>query len=302
MKEKINRSEPTNKVHLHGYINDVKVIDYKNGDRNVVLDMCTIEAWKDNTGQMQNARTYHNVSLVTDSGKLVKRFEDIKADLDNNRAHREEEGFKPAVHTASVDGMFITRPREVEREDGTKVTYYNQIVLADTESLKLDAAKDEKEVRNAAEFKGNIAKIDIKENDKGDKFAIVSVATHYIAPGAKEGDFYSDKGKNYHEETSYVETRVSSKGRGADIMAKINAGELEVGDLVKARGRMHNNNFEDKDGIKRYKVVVDLSSVELVAKKERKAEAEEKKEEKKETKKAAAKKTATKKATSKRSI
>jgi len=260
MKENLN-----NKVHLHGYMNDVKTLNVGSGKKSFIIDLATIENYKDNAGEFQKKYTYHTVNVVSDDKAIIEKMEKIAADLQNNRENRGVDGFKPEIHEASFDGTLITR-----KNTSNGVDYYNQIVLSSVEDMKLDCKQAEGEVRNAAEFKGNIAKIDIK-----DDFAIIQVATHYFAPG--EGENFKGEVKPYHEETSYVETRLSGNFRKKEFEALKN-GDIAVGDLVTVRGQMHNNNFQDKDGVNRYKVVVDLNKVEIVAKKgEKKAEAEEQK-------------------------
>lgn len=285
---KEKKQDMTNKVHLHGYINDIKSFDGKDGKKFFVMDVATLEAYKDNKGEMQRVYTYHNVNLNTDDKAVIKKLDKIAEDLKQNRENRDTEGYKPKIHTASIDGVIATR-----KSTGAKngVEYYNQVIITDADQIKLDAKKEEKEVRNSVELKGNIAKIDLKDN-----FAIIQVATHYYAPGEQEGSRF--EGKGYHEETNYVETRVSERFR-PETFEKIKSGEIAVGDLVKMRGQMHNTEYKDeKNDTMRYKVVVDLRSAELVAKKgQKKAEAQE--EAPKETKKAE-KKPAVKKAASRK--
>lgn len=284
MKENLN-----NKVHLHGYMNNVKSINVGNGKKSFIIDLATIENYKDNAGEFQKKYTYHTVNVVSDDKDVIARMEKIAADLQNNRENRGVEGFKPEIHEASFDGTLITR-----RNESNGVNYYNQVVLSSPEDMKLDCRQAEGEVRNTAEFKGNIAKIDLK-----DDFAVIQIATHYFAPGKAEN--FKGEVKPYHEETSYVETRLSGSFRKKEFEALKN-GDIAVGDLVTVRGQMHNNNYQDKDGVNRYKIVVDLNKVDVVAKKgEKKAEAEDQEQKAAETKKEAPEKAPkAKKATSRK--
>lgn len=277
------KQNQNNRVHIYGFINDIKVADTKSGAKAFFLDVATRESWpkdkEDKSKGYDSKSTFHKVSLVTDDKKAIKQLEKIAKDIENNNANRETEGFKPKNHTASIDGTLVTR----ENTDDKGVKYYNPLILTSVEGMVLDTKLGEKESRNSAEFKGNIADIDMK-----DGFAIVSIATHYFAPG--EAENYKGETKPYHEETSYIRTRVSEKFPEKTFNALKN-GELEVGDLISAKGQMHNNNYQDKEGVNRRNIIIDLRSVKLVAKKGQKEEAA--KEEKAEKKAAPAPKKAT---------
>lgn len=264
-----------NNAHLHGYINGILENDF-DGKKSFRIDLATIEVFKDNAGETQKKYSYHNVSLLTDDKKLIKGLQTAKKDIEANLANREDADFKPKVHTATVDGTLVTRKNTAA--DGK--VYYNNIVIADPETFQLDAKLGEKESRNRAEFKGNIASIDMH-----DTFAVISVATHYFIPG--EGENFKGEKKPYTEATSYAETRINAN-RLPKTFESLKNGEIAVGDLIEVRGQMHNNRFVDGKETSQNKIVVDLNKVELVAKKgQKKAEAEEKKE-------APAKKTAAK--------
>lgn len=273
-----------NKVHLYGFLNEIKSVNEIQGKKSFLMDVATVENWKDNTDEWKKRTTYHTVSLLTDDKKVIKNLEKAKADLDNNMKHLGEEGFEPKTHTVSLDGSLTTK----ENIDEKGVKYYNPMVVADGESFKLDAKRQEKEVRNRAELKGNIANIDMK-----DGFAKVSIATHFYAPGASKN--YKGEEKEYTEVTRYIETKVDEK-RLPKTFAALKNGELAVGDLVSVNGQMHNNRYTEKEtGIYRDKIDIDLKGFDLIAKKgEKKAQGEEKTEKKaevkKETKKAAPKK------------
>lgn len=278
------KQNQNNKVHIYGFINDVKVADTKTGAKAFFLDVTTRESWpkdkEDKSKGNDSKSTYHKVSLVTDDKKAIKQLEKVAKDIENNNANRETEGFKPKNHTASIDGTLVTRENTDEK---TGVKYYNQLILTSVEGMALDTKQGEKESRNSAEFKGNIGDIDMK-----DGFAIISIATHYYAPG--EAENYKGETKPYHEETRYIRTKVNEKFP-KKIFEALKNGEIEVGDLISVKGQMHNNNYKDKEGINRRNIIIDLRSVKLVAKKDQKEEAA--KEEKAEKKAAPAPKKAT---------
>lgn len=285
------KQRPNNNVHLHGFVNDVRINATEDGSKHFVnVNLATYEQFKNNAGEKERKYTFHNVNLVTSDPKIVKQFEEVRDALANNYENREKEGFEPKVFKASVDGTLVTKENE---KDGIK--YYNPMVIANADDFKLGAKRQEGEAMNTATFKGNIANIDMH-----DGFALVSIATHYYAPG--ESQIHTGETKPYTEKTSFVQTRINESFRPETFKAMKN-GEIEVGDLIEARGQMHNNNYTDKNGIKRNGIIVDLNNMNVLAKKQSQGvkEAEKKTETKKETatkKTAAAKKTAPKKAVS----
>lgn len=274
-----------NKVHLHGFVNEVRINEAENGKHFIKVNLSTYEQYKDNAGEKQKKYTFHTVNVVTENPETIAAFKDARATLENNYENREKEGFEPKVILASVDGKLITKESE---RDGVK--YVNQEIIANEEDFKLGAKRQEKESMNTAYFKGNIASIDMH-----DDFANISIATRYYVPGESEN--YKGETKPYTEKTSFVRTRISENFRREAFNA-IKNGEIEVGDLVETRGQMHNNNYTDKNGVKRYGIIVDLNRIEVVAKKQKQAEA---KAETKTEKKAEAKtETKTKKETKKK--
>lgn len=254
-----------NKVHVHGWMNNVTELNAMDNKKSFFIELATVENYKDNAGDYQAKKTYHKINVVTDDKAAIEKLEGIAADLQMNYENREAEGYKTKTHEASFDGILITRKNTVDNVD-----YYNSLIVSSVEDMKLDCKQEKDEVRNAAEIKGNIAKIDIH-----DDFAVIRVATHYFAPG--EGVNYKGETKPYHDETSYVDTRLSGSFRKKEFEA-IKNGAIEVGDLVNVRGQIHNTKYTDKDGVNRYNVVVDLNKVELIAKaKKNQSETEEKK-------------------------
>lgn len=276
-----------NQVHLHGFLNEVREFEI-NDKKSFKMDVATVENYKVGDEPKKNY-TYHRVGLITDDAKTIKAIRAAMKDIENNKEHAAEADFKPKVHTVSLDGSLVVRENE---KDGK--LYYNPEVVAEQESFKLDAKLAEGEVRNLAEFKGNIASIDINDEYK---FAKINIALHYFVPGESEN--YKGEVKPYTENTSFAETRVNAKLL-PKVFEDLSNGNLAVGDLISVRGQMHNNRYTDSKDTKQNKIVVDLKKVELIAKKgQKKAAAEEKTEKKaevkKETKKAAPKKAAPRK-------
>lgn len=272
-----------NKVHLHGIINEVKSVENESGRKIYFIDLATMESYTDKDKNRQRKYTFHDVQVSTSDKDLIEKLDKIADDCKENIANKKVEGYKPKIHTGSFDGVLTTKKRETE-----DVTYYNNVVIASEETIRLDTPLQENEVRNRAELKGNIASIDIK-----DGFAKITIATHYYAPSETPVKDHTGTERNYVEKTNYVDTQISGNFRKDEFEA-IKKGEIAVGDLVEARGQIHNNNYTDKDGVNRYKMVVDLNKLTLVAKKEEKkekaAETKEAPEAKKETKKAASNK------------
>ena len=272
------KQKPTNQVHLHGFVNDVRINASEDGTKHFInVNLATYEQYKGNDGEKTRKNTYHTVNFATSDKAVVEKFEKVAEALSDNLANREVEGFEPQVFKASVDGVLITRESE---KDGVK--YYNQIVATNSDDFKLGAKRQEGESMNTASFKGNIANVEIH-----DDFAIVSIATHYYAPG--ESQIHTGETKPYTEKTSFVRTRVYQNFKSKAFEA-LKSGELAKGDLIEVRGQMHNNKFTDGNGITRYGIIVDLNKVDLVAKKKVEQAVEEKpaekaKAEKKETKK-----------------
>ena len=279
----MEKKKSDNNAHLHGFVNDVR-INSADGKNYITAEMATYEQYKNNADEKERKTTYHKVSFVTTNEDTVKEFKKVQEALANNRENRDKEGFEPKTFMASVDGKLVTRENE---KDGVK--YYNQLIVANEEDFKLGAKRKKNEQgefiepMNSATFKGNIADIQMH-----DGFAIIAIGTHYYVPGQSEN--FKGEVKDYTEKTSYVRTRIDEGYRPKTFEA-LKSGEIAVGDLIEARGQMHNNNYEDKNGISRRGIIVDPNWINVVAKKQKQSEAEaekvEKKEEKKEEKKAA---------------
>lgn len=265
-----------NNVHLYGFVNDVRMSATEDGSKNFInINLATYEQYTNNAGEKERKNTFHTINLVSSDPEVIKQFEEVRTALTNNYENREKEGFEPKVFKASVDGTLVTRENE---KDGIK--YYNQVVVANADDFRLGAKRQEGESMNTASFKGNVANVDIH-----DGFALVSIATHYYAPG--ESQIHTGETKPYTEKTSFVQARIYESFRGETFQA-LKKGDIAVGDLIEARGQMHNNNYTDKNGIKRYGIIVDLNKMNVIAKKQVKVEKEV--EKKAETKKAAPKK------------
>lgn len=273
--EKENK-QSTNNAHLYGEIYgnvNINKIDTKRSAIRFTVD--SVEIYKDAKGETQYKDSYNTVQIITDDKKLIKSFEKIAKDQENNKGVEASERVK---HTASVDGSLVTRSYESDGE-----TKYNTYVSAD--SVNLDVKKQENEVRNSVELTGNIAKVDVM-----DKFAVAQVATHFYRP-VKEGEegmkVVGKDGKEeikpYVQDTSYTRIRISAE-RQPEFFEKLKSGEItgEKGKsaFVTLKGQMHNDNYE-KDGKKVYAIVVDVASVKILEKKAevKVAKAEEKKAE-----------------------
>lgn len=274
-----------NNVHLHGYVNGVSINPSKDGNKTYInTELSTYEEYTNNADEKEKKVTKHKLSTVTSDSAIIKQFEEIRDALANNAENRGVEGFKPKTFTASVDGTLVTRENE---QNGVK--YSNQLVIVNPEDFTL-RKREKDETMNTATFKGNIAKVDMY-----DGFALVTIGTHYYAPG--ESVIHTGETKPYTEKTSFVRTRVSENLR-RQVFNDLKDGKIAVGDFIEARGQLHNNNFTDHNGIKRYGIIVDLKKLEVLAKKQNKEQTETKAEKaapvaKKETKKAAAPKKAT---------
>ena len=252
-----------NNVHLHGFVNDVRINPSKDGNKTFInTELATYEQFTNNAGEKEKKWTKHTLNTVTSDPAIIKQFEEMRDALANNQENRGVEGFKPQTFTASVDGTLVTRENE---KDGVK--YSNELVVVNPEDFQL-RRREEGESMNTASFKGNIAKVDMY-----DGFALVTIGTHYYAPG--ESQIHTGETKPYTEKTSFVKTRVNESFRG-QVYNDLKDGKIGVGDFIEARGQMHNNNFTDKNGVKRYGIVVDLNKLEVLAKKQNKEQTEAK--------------------------
>lgn len=268
MQKKINYN---NQVHLHGFINDVRINPVNDEGRTAInLDVATVEFFQGKT-----RKTYHDAAIFTEDKDVIAKFGAIAEDCKKNIENRGVKGFQPSTHTVSLDGIFINP------ED--KQAY----ILVMGDSVKLDAKQEEKEVRNTATITGNIGSIDIHPDKK---FAVISVASHY-----------TPKGEEKESKPNWIRVNVSGNRKSVSgVYEAIEKGELQKGDFVRVGGQLHNNNFE-QDGKKVYSTVLDLSRFEKIEKKEKVAEAQKAEPEKEAAeKKAAAKKAAPKKVTSKK--
>lgn len=253
--------EKTNQVHVNGFVNEI--ISNKAGD-SFIVKVATQERYDDKT-----VNTYHSVQVKAASKKEAKAILDIKRVIDNNILHRDEEGFKPEAHRIDATGSLVVKINE--GQDGVK--YYNPTIVA--ESVAFDVKPAEGQAHNSAEFKGNISKIDLRKD-----FATVTIGTHYYVPSKEPVVNAKGEEKNYAEKTSFMPVEISKK-RHADLFGKLESGELGVGSFVKARGQMHNDNYQDKNGVNRYGVRVDVSKFEVLVAKQAQTKAADKKASKK---------------------
>lgn len=270
MKE--SKKNINNNVHLYGYINDVRIKKLDNGKTLIGIDIVTLEQYKSKEGEFKNKRTYHNGVLFPEDKALIKKFTAIAKDCAKNIKNRDVEGFKPETHSISLNG-YLSNP-----DAGSS----NVSIIIDEKTLDIDVKQEENEIRNRADFVGNIGAIDIYDDKR---FATVRVAHHFRPEGAEK------------EFETWLNVRVDGdRLYSKNTYDAIVKGEVAKGDFVRLGGQLHNNNFETKDGKKVYGVVLDLTTFQKLEKKEAEAEKVEVKEEPKvEPKKAAPKKAAPKK-------
>ena len=261
-------TKQNNAVHLHGFINEVRMNPVNDEGRMAInLKVCTHEQYtrKDENGEKAtfDRPTFHDVTIFTDDKKVIKQYAAIEKDLksvDNKKNH-----------TVSLDGFLVQRERRVGDSDST----YNTVsIVAGQDRVSVDKPREENEVRNSATFVGNIGSVEIY---KEKNFAVVSMANHYKVEGLDE------------PQVTWLNVRVSgdrkfSKQAYEDLVS----GKLGKGDFLRVGGQLHNNTFGE-EGSKRYTMVLDLTRIEKLEKKEA---------EKVEQEKAPAKKTETKKAVS----
>lgn len=282
MKE--TKKNNNNQVHVFGYINDVRMNAMESGSTAINLDVVTLEQYKDKDDKYQTRRTYHDVAIFTDDKKIIAKFQGIGADAESNRANRGVEGYEPKTHTVSLDGILVNKSNKLGDSDKT---YRTLQILGNVDSIDLDVKQAEEEVRNTAKIVGNVANIALHEDKK---FAVVTLMHHYRPEGSEK------------EFETTVDIRINGDRKFAkaayDAIVK---GELDKGDFVRMGGQLHNNRFENEDGV-RYGVSIDLTSYELLKKRQEKAEKAEAKVEVKEEKKAAKKAEPKKKATSKKGV
>lgn len=271
MKE--TKKNPNNNLHVYGYINGVRMQDAKEGRTAINLDVASLETFKAGD-EFKNKKTYHDVVIFTDDKKVIDKFAAMGKDLEENRARKDEKGFKPAVHTISLDGVIVNKEKSQDL----------QVMVKDS-GFELDVKQADKEVRNRADIVGNIASVKMYE-DKN--FASVTLMHHYRPEGAEK------------EFETTIQVRVDGDRKFSQkTYEALKKGELGVGDFIRVGGQLHNNNFENEKG-KVYSMALDLTSSELLHKKGEKAEvkAETKTEKKPEAKKEA--KTEKKKAVSRK--
>ena len=255
-----NTKKSNNKAHVYGFINGVRINPLEGGRTAINLDVCSLEQYKDKDGESQTHRTYHRVSVFTDDKKAIAAYKKIAKDVDANAANRGVEGYEPKPHAVSLDGIMIGEAGNIQ-------------IVALPENVKLDAKQEKDEVRNSAVLSGNIASVTVHEDQK---FAVVTLMHHYRPEGGEE-------------KVTTIDIRINGerKPSAAAYQAAVE-GKLKKGDFVRMGGQLHNNNFENKEGDKVYRVVMDLTSFDMLKEKEAKKE-EVAKTEKKATKKAASK-------------
>lgn len=241
------KKKMNNNVHLYGYINDVRINPTDSGKTAINLDLVTLETYKDKeSGEYQNRRTYHDVSMYTTDEKVIAKYKAVEADAKENIKNRDVEGYKPKTHTVSLDGLLVSRG---DRE---------HVVLVKPENAVLDVKQAENEVRNRADIVANIGTINLYE-DKG--FAVMSVAHHYRPEGAEK------------DSDTWLNVRVDAERQySKETYKAIVAGDIKVGDFARLGGQIHNNRYTDSKGNKKYEIALDLTSYEKIEKKQAQAE------------------------------
>ena len=241
-------------------VNFAKVDSKKTGIR---FKVRTVETYNDAEGKTQYKDSFHTVRIVTEDKKLVEAFEQIAKDQEQNIANKGVDGYSRINHTVSIDGKLVKRKNEKDVK-----TYYNEYVIAD--SVNLDTAKQENEVRNSVEINGALM-----EPKKLDGYALMDIRTYYKRPLREGEEAPTNKEGNplpYAYESSFIPVRISEE-RQPEFFKRLESGELKKGDEITVKGQMHNV----ADGI-----TVDAASIHFSQKEaleEKAAKVEEKKPE-----------------------
>lgn len=222
-------------AHLYGDVcNEVSINKVDSKKTGIRFSVRTVETYNDAEGKTQYKDSFHTVQMVTEDKKLVKAFEQIAKDQEQNMANKGVEGYTRINHTASIDGSLVKRKNE---KDGK--TYYNEYVIAN--SVSLDTAKQEKEVRNSVEIKGRLVK-----PKAFDGFVLTDIATEYRRPlkdGEEPTKFIGKDGKEvvlpYAYQEAFVPVRISEE-RQPEFFKRLESGELKPGDTIIIKGQMHN--------------------------------------------------------------
>lgn len=261
-----------NEATVAGFINDVRAInELPDGKTSIHANVATYRK----IGE-KKVYTHHNVNVVTSDEKQVEMFRQIAKDV-----AKENEEKKP--HTIVVTGNLATRHNDKTDKD-------QQVLVASGESVKVDVNLSKVEVMNAIDLVGNIARIDTNEEHK---FAKVTIAHHYPAPGA--GKLNGQDNDKMHDETTYLIAIVNDDKTGN--YQKLASGEIAKGDLVAVRGQMVNNDYKVEEEWRNEMNIRISTPINVISKAKAKTEKEEvkeapkaaKAEKKEQTKKAAAK-------------
>lgn len=240
-----------NEATVAGFINDVRAInELPDGRKSIHLNVGTYRK----VGE-EKIFTHHDVNVVTADAAQIAKFNEIAEDL-------KKEDKK--AHTVKIDGSLASRHNEQTGRD-------HQVIVANGDSVQFDVnlANVVKEGKmNGINLEGNIARIDINEEHK---FAKVTVANHYAAPGA--GKLDGKDNDKYHEETTFLTTIVNEDKKN-DNYKQIVEGKLAKGDLIALSGQMINNDYTPKDSDKKvYEINVRVSTpIQTIAKKKEEAE------------------------------
>lgn len=261
---KQSKKNSDNNIHIYGFINDVNIQQTGSNRSAINLDVATLEQWTEN-GEAKSRRTKHDVVLFTEDQDLIARFEAIGKDTAENAQNRNVEGYKPKVHTISMDGALVNDERPFK---GLDKTYQTIKVIAREDSIDLDVPQvkgEEKEKRNHVEISANIADIYV---DKEKKFAALKVANNLHT---KNGDSATWLDVNISGNSPFPKEKAAY-----EAIAK---GELKKGDFIKLSGMIRNRDDKDLviDGKKteKYGFVLAASSMEKIERKLDKSQKEE---------------------------
>lgn len=265
---KKSKKNPDNNIHLYGFINDVNIQKTSSGRTAINLDVATLEQWTQN-GETKRRRTQHDVALFTEDKDVIAKFEAIAKDTAENAQNRNAEGYKPKVHTISLDGALVNDKRPFK---GMDKTYQTVKVIAREDSIDLDVPQvkgEEKEKRNHVEISANIADIYV---DKEKEFAVLKVANN----------LHIKKDDQKESKSTWLEVIINGNSPFAKEKAAYEAvvkGELKKGDFIKLSGMIHNRDEKDLliDGTKteKYGFVLAVSSMEVLDRKLDKSQKEE---------------------------
>lgn len=259
---KQSKKNSDNNIHIYGFINDVN-LQKTSSDRTAInLDVVTLEQWTEK-GEAKSRRSQHDVALFTEDKALIAKFEAIAKDTAENAKNRNVEGYKPKVHTISMDGALVNDERPFK---GMDKTYQTIKIIAREDSIDLDVPQVKgEEKRNHVELTANISEV-YKNEEK--KFAALKVANN----------LHTQKGSS----ATWLDVNINGNSPFPKEKAAYEAiikGDLKKGDFIKLSGMMRNRDEKDLviDGKKtdKYGFFLSASSIEKIERKLDKTQKEE---------------------------